>query len=260
LIFTSPYRPDHKILKMEITDSLFIIASPVKAGQALKISEEEATHILNSRRLRQGETIFLTNGAGLCARGEITIADSRQHKLWVDIEEVHEFVVPRPRLVVASALPKGDRQAVLLNMATQLGMNEFIPLDCDHSVVRFQDKMAVRWRRLVAEACKQSRNCHFPVISPGRSLATLVAGIPDKIRLVVGDSRGQSIPQIGENLQTDIEALVLVVGPEGGFSDRETMLLNQQNSLKLRLSNQVLRTETAAISMIAAINQAIWSN
>ena len=245
---------------MEITDSLFITASPVKAGLELEISGEEAIHILNSRRLRRGDTIFLTNGTGLCARGEIASADSSQHKLWVKIEEVHEYSVARPRLIVASALPKGERQAVLLNMATQLGMNEFIPLDCDHSVVRFHDKMAVRWRRLVAEACKQSRNCHFPVIRPGCSLATLVAGISDKTRLVVGDSRGQSMHQLGEKLQTDIEALVLVVGPEGGFSDKETMLLIQQNSLKLRISNHILRTETAAISMIAAMNQAIWSN
>jgi 16S rRNA (uracil1498-N3)-methyltransferase len=66
--------------------------------------------------------------------------------------------------------------------------------------------------------------------------------------------------RLGEKLQTDIEALVLVVGPEGGFSDNETMLLDQQNSLKLRISNHILRTETAAISMIAAMNQAIWSN
>ncbi len=144
---------------MEITDSLFVIDTPMEVGEELDISGEEASHILQARRIRTGQVIFVTNGAGLCARATIRCADSRQRYLRVKIDEIEHYPVPSPRLVLASALPKGERQAILLNMATQLGMNEFIPLDCDHSVVSFQEKMSIRWHRLVTEACKQSRNC-----------------------------------------------------------------------------------------------------
>jgi 16S rRNA (uracil1498-N3)-methyltransferase len=244
---------------MEITDSLFVIDTPMEVGEELDISGEEASHILQARRIRTGQVIFVTNGAGYCARVTIRCADSGQRYLRVKIDEVEHYPVSSPRLVLATALPKGERQAILLNMATQLGMNEFIPLDCDHSVVRFREKMTIRWHRLVTEACKQSRNCNFPVIRSGCSLDALITAVPEKVQFVVGDSHGESVEQISLNGSGDIEAFVLVVGPEGGFSERETMLLDQQNSLKLRLSNHILRTETAAVSMIAAVNQAIWS-
>ena len=248
---------------MEITDSLFLLRSLASAGDQVRIEGDEARHILQSRRLTRGDSVFLTDGKGYCGRGEIIEIGARNRFLTVLISEAVNQKKPFPNLLLASALPKGDRQSILLNMATQMGINGFIPLDCDFSVVKFQPKMRERWQRLINTACKQCRQCYFPVMMDSHSLEDLISNQKEGDVFVVGDLNGKSLNQLKLSFGPDVSRIIMIVGPEGGFSDRENQLIENQNSLKspvfkLRLSNQILRTETAAISLVGAVNQGIW--
>ena len=250
---------------MEITDSLFLLDSAVAGGGRVRIEGDEARHILQSRRMAQGDTVFLTDGQGFCARAEIVEIGPKNRYLNVSIAETDNQKKSTPVIILASALPKGDRQSVLLNMSTQMGMDGFIPLDCDFSAVKYQPKMKERWQRLINTACKQCRQCHFPIIMQPQSLEDLFNDQQKGDVFVVGDSNGKSLNQLIPAFGPDVSRIIMVVGPEGGFSDRENQIIENQNSLKLpvlklRLSNRILRTETAAISLAGAVNQGIWIN
>ena len=250
---------------MEITDSLFLLDSLVAVGDKVQIEGDEARHILQSRRLTLGDAVFLTDGQGCCARAEVVEIGARNRYLNVSILETGNQKKSFPDIVLASALPKGDKQSILLNMATQMGIDGFIPLDCDFSAVKFQPKMKERWQRLISTACKQCRQCYFPVIMDAHSLEDLIDNQKEGDIFVVGDLNGKSLDQLKLSFGRDVSRIIMIVGPEGGFSNRENMIIENQNSLKssvfkLRLSNRILRTETAAISLVGAVNQGIWIN
>ena len=248
---------------MEITDSLFLLDFVVAVGDRVRIEGDEARHVLQSRRMSPGDSVFLTDGQGLCARAEIEETGPKNRYLDVSIAQTDHKQKPVPGIILASALPKGDRQSVLLNMATQMGMDGFIPLDCDFSAVKYQPKMKQRWQRLINTACKQCRQCHFPIIMESQSLEGLISGQKEGDVFVVGDSNGKSLDPLNPSFGSAVSRIIMVVGPEGGFSDREKLIIKNQNSLKspvlkLKLSNRILRTETAAIALAGAVSQGIW--
>ena len=143
----------------------------------------------------------------------------------------------------------------MLSMATQLGMNSFIPLLCDYSVTRYDEKMHDRWQRIILSASKQCRQCYFPEIQSGRGLSEIIFQQGEDTVLIVGDHQGQSAIPLFSRIEPNTKQVVFLIGPEGGFSDEELALMESQNVLKLRLSSQILRTEAAAVSMLSVINQ-----
>ena len=255
-------------MSMIITDSLFFLDSTVQKGEIGEIQGDEARHALQSRRMIKGDTLFVTNGKGYCGQGIIEEIGPGKKSLSLRICDVEQISESKPEIILASALPKGDRQSVLINMATQLGMNRFIPLECDFSSVKFVPKMKERWQRQIVTACKQSRRCHFPDVLEPESVESLIETADTKNTLIItADDKGHAISGLRAVMNDGVEKLILVVGPEGGFSEREKQLFGSiglfdesqdgQLGLQLRLSNHILRTETAAISLIAAVNQGI---
>ena len=228
--------------------------SKLDVGDHINIDGEEAGHILQSRRLSVGDSLMLTNGQGFCARAAISSVDKKKKVLQVLIDTVEYVARPKVSVALASAIAKGERQSVLINMATQLGMNQFIPLHCDHSVTQASSNAVKRWQRIAMSACKQSRQFHFPEILTALSLDQLIDQYASEWTLVVADMGGGSIDQLKRPLNQSA-GLLLVVGPEGGLSEREQKLLQSSKVLKLSLASPVLRTETACVAMLAAVNQ-----
>ena len=166
-----------------ISPPMFYADAMINTGDTIEILGEEAGHILQSRRYRPGDEIILTNGRGIRAQGIIESARGNS-KLTVTINQSTELPLPATRKILASALPKGDRQGIMLGMAAQLGMNAFIPLICEHSVVKYKPAMAERWRRIITAACKQSRQCHFPEILGSSSVDHLVGKQVEGLSLI----------------------------------------------------------------------------
>ena len=234
---------------------MFYLDSDLNPGENKHIPGAESGHILQSRRLRCGDQLLLTNGQGVRATAAVLSIRKKRDGLTVRIESSVLEERPVVRKTLAAAIPKGERQSVLLGMATQLGMSAYIPLICEYSVVKYQQKMKDRWRRIVTGACKQCRQCHFPVIEDARSIRSVLDSSPPDTLIVIGDLEGKSMETANAEITPGIREVRMLVGPEGGFSETERQLMSRRNALKLRLSNQVLRTETAAVSLLAAVNQ-----
>ena len=208
----------------------------------VQLSTNEASHASKSRRLGLGQAVNLLNGKGLVGQGHIAELENRS----VSVKLSSITLQPRRQSIsIATAIPKGDRQKVMVDMLTQLGVSEIIPLTCEHSITRFKPNMHDKWRRLAVESCKQSQNPWLPEIDEAISVADLVKVA--KQRLVFADAEGNQLREQAN----EVEKLIVMIGPEGGFSLAETQLFHDNGIKSVTLACHILRTETAAICAAA---------
>ncbi|MCR4301047.1 MAG: 16S rRNA (uracil(1498)-N(3))-methyltransferase [Sulfuricaulis sp.] len=235
-----------------MTEPLFYAARLADPGAIMVIAGDEARHAAASRRLKSGDTLWLFDGNGSLARTILLKAGGRRHGLEVRIEDRRTEPAPRPERHLACALPKGDRQSVLLDMATQLGVTRFTPLECERSVVKAGGNSPGRWRKICLEACKQSRRFYLPVIeSPTTVQDVTTKAIARGSRVWVAHPGEESVTVIDAVNHTPGD-VTLLIGPEGGFTHEEIGLAVGYGAGVLRLGNSILRIETAAVALIAA--------
>jgi len=223
------------------TDWFFMSTIP-DVGSIAELDEAEARHALGSRRLLEGETITLFDGQGLSATAKLTAVSKRSASAEILSREMDER--PAHTITLASALPKGDRQAVMLNMAAQLGVQRIVPLQCERAVAKVSKGFTARTQRIIIEACKQSRQAFFPVIEDARTPAEIAQHQSEQV--LIADVTGEAIA--GVHIAA---AVTLMVGPEGGFTEREVASVREQGGTLVSLGESILRTETAAVAMCA---------
>lgn len=228
---------------------LFYLPALHEGDTTIVLDGEEARHAAAVRRIRVGEEVAVTNGQGLLASGKVTSVENKPPSLELSVEQISE--VAKPRLVhLASAMPKGDRQRVLLEMATQVGIGEFTPLLCERSVSKENEKAQERWQRICVEAMKQSRRTWLPRVNPSLGLKAFLDSLPGDTVLVCATASGDDVHGLGK-IEPDHD-IAIVVGPEGGFTNDELAMVRQRGALEFSLGQGVLRTETAAV-VIAAL-------
>jgi 16S rRNA (uracil1498-N3)-methyltransferase len=233
-----------------ISESMFYCPGLSPGADAATVDGEEARHILTSRRLTVGDAIWIFDGRGTVARATIVAKEGRTPTLRVDVHEREFIPLARPHIELACALPKGDRQAVLLDMATQLGMTGFRPLLCERSVARPSPQATRRWQRICIEACKQSRRPHIPVIHAALTPAQAVALAGSDFAVWAADQKGTPLPA---RPLPETEQLLIMVGPEGGFTDAEMTSIAESEAQLISLGTGVLRVETAAIALLSHV-------
>lgn len=226
-----------------MSEPLFYCASLPAPGATFELAPEEARHATAARRLVVGDELAVFDGVGGYGRARICELPRRGPPR---LELLAAEIQPPParRVWLASALPKGDRQAAMLDMATQLGMTDFVPLVCARSVAAPGEGARVRWRRIVLEACKQSRRYYLPSLHSPSTPAQLPSQIAAP--LLVAHPGGKSVTPL--IFAGDIG---VAIGPEGGFTDAEVTGLLAGGARKIGLGDGVLRIETAAIAALA---------
>lgn len=212
----------------------------------VELDPAEAAHAVKARRLKAGQKVRLFDGNGLQALGELSAINRRSAS--VMIAEFKRAEIVRRRLSIAVAIPKGDRQKVMLDMLTQLGVTEIIPLICEYSVSKVSNNTYDKWQRVVIEAAKQSQNPFLPIIGPERSLDELLTTTATPVLFANADG------QVLSKLNSEYNNVLVLVGPEGGFSEREFDLFRQMNISSIALGGHILRTEVAAIAVAAQFN------
>ena len=220
-------------------------------GGVLQLPPAEGEHAVRARRLRQGDSLTLFDGRGGVAAAEIIEVLPKPLTVMAEIREVQFERQAPSELHLVAALPKGDRQGVMLDMATQLGMNAFTPLTCERSVSQWSARAIERWERTVIEACKQSHRAWLPTIHPGVALSGWLDGRGQDEQILLADLDGQSIRSIPEWPDRQPKTVYLLVGPEGGFSEDERERIAQARCTKISLGKGVLRIETAALALTA---------
>lgn len=236
-------------MRYRITEPMFYCPGLSQGADLTTVDGEEAHHILAARRLAVGDAIWIFDGRGTVGQATIIATGGRPHTLRVHVHEREFIPLARPHVELACALPKGDRQAVLLDMATQLGITGFRPLLCEHSIARPSPQAARRWQRICIEACKQSRRPHVPAIRAPSTPAQAAALVDSECTIWVADATGTPLP--ARSPPHSMQQLLLMIGPEGGFTDAEITSIADSGGKVLSLGVGVLRVETAAIALLA---------
>lgn len=224
----------------------FYYDAELQSGMSVTLADEEARHAAGSRRLEIGDALTVFDGRGTVAEGVVAEIGNRGREVLLTISGTRTVALPVLRVHLASALPKGDRLAVMLDMATQLGMNSFTPLDCERSVVKVGDNAERRWRRILIEACKQSRQPHLPEVRSAVSPVLFAKQCEGEVWIAHPDGdRPATLPPPAEG------SLTILIGPEGGFTDVEVEAVSACGARKVSLGTGILRTESAAVAMLA---------
>ncbi len=213
--------------------------------ESVLLSEDESRHAIKVRRLELGTIVRLFDGAGVVAKARLDQLDKKRALAQLIDKQTHSRSAPLIR--VASAVPKGDRQRVLIDMLSQLGVDEFTPLMCDRSVVKVPAKASDKWSRYSIEACKQSQNPFLLQINAPETVGQVLNRPSSCIYL---DQGGNDLDL--QCVQSS-DSLTLLIGPEGGFSDQELQLLKIEASQSVAISPHILRTEAAAVSAAAIL-------
>lgn len=239
---------------------LFLHETLVREDRMINLDADEAAHATRSRRLDEGDRILVTNGAGLLGEGTVSAIGRKPLSVMVSLISVVETPVTKPAITLATALPKGERLHTLLDMATQLGVSAFQPLECARSVVRYQPKMRDRWYRVIVSAAKQCRQTRLPALLEPVTPERLVAKRQGDSLLVYGDAGSESLCHGARGIMRPPGNLVLIVGPEGGFDNDELTMLDQcAGALGVSCGPLVLRTETAGVALLSIANQWLTS-
>lgn len=211
----------------------------------VELDSEQAHHALKVLRLGEGDAVELFDGQGRVAGGRI---DSARGGLAVRIREIRQTVVPKPGIDLAAAIPKGPRADEMVQLLSQLGVNRLICLRSERAVVEPSPGRLERFDRIALESAKQCRRAHLLQIAPPADLAAVLACDYD-LRLIA-QVGADPIDHLAAQLRRTGRVLI-VVGPEGGFTDAELKLARQKGALGWCLGPNVLRIECAAAAAVA---------
>jgi len=231
-----------------MAERFHVTAAPT-AGRAL-LQGDEARHLAKVLRGRVGDEVTLFDGRGREWPARITAIDRDRVAL-----ETGEPRPPDPpparRVVIAVALPKGDRQKWMVEKLTELGATALMPLETTRGVAEATAGARARLERVVIEACKQcGRNTLLEIAEP-QPLDRLLAAFPAATQRLVAHPGGAPLDADGMLAPTaDVLALV---GPEGGFTDAELAAAAAAGATRIGLGPHVLRVETAAIALAARL-------
>ncbi len=226
----------------------------LEVGAEVLLPPQAGEHLARVLRLECGHPIILFNGNGQEFRAEISQLAKRAVSARVlELGDAKDRESPL-ELTLAQGVARGEKMDLVLQKATELGVNRIVPLITHRTEVKLDPERTARrmahWHAVIAGACEQSGRVRIPTLdSPlriGAWAASLAEG--DTLRLAL-DPQGKVSPRSLAAFQS----AVLVVGPEGGLSDQDLNLLDQAGFIGLRLGPRILRTETAGLAAITAM-------
>jgi 16S rRNA (uracil1498-N3)-methyltransferase len=225
----------------------------VTVGDTVELDGDEARHAVVVRRIRVGEQVMLSDGAGTTVTG--TVTETGRTALTLTAERVDAVPVASPRLVVVQAIAKGDRGELAVEMLTEVGVDVIVPWAASRSVAVWRGERAAKslakWRSTAREAAKQSRRAWFPTVAEPVDTQGVADLLRDSAMPVVLHEAGRS-PLAGLDVPAAGD-IVIVVGPEGGISDEELAVFSEAGARPLRLGSSVLRTSTAGVAAASAV-------
>ncbi|MGZ8385931.1 MAG: 16S rRNA (uracil(1498)-N(3))-methyltransferase [Nitrospira sp.] len=225
--------------------------------QTISVTGDVLVHLRDSLRITVGETLWLNNGQGAKCRVAITEVSKRAVTARI-LETIQEPPRETPRLILGQSLLKGEKMDWVIQKATELGVSEIVPIESQHSVVQLKadrvDHQLARWQRIALEAAQQSEQWRIPTIATPDSLSALLTSwATGMLTLMLVERRdGKSLQTV--TLPQDATGSILVlIGPEGGWSQEEAQIAEQGGSRLITCGQHILRSETAAIAAISIL-------
>jgi 16S rRNA (uracil1498-N3)-methyltransferase len=220
-------------------------------------------HMARVLRLKIGTRVLLSDGVG---RRHVGIIDSiGKENLVIRLEEstLEQERHHGPLITLYQGLPKGSKMEFILQKCTELGVDSLVPFVAGRSIAQLpQDRGTERlgrWRRIVAEAARQSNRPSIPELSPVMDFSELLASADQTVKLLLWEEeRTNRLKSVLGSLPLP-ETVAVMVGPEGGLSKDEVTAAIQAGFIPVTLGSRILRTETAGIALLAVL-QFFWGD
>ncbi|WP_102143885.1 16S rRNA (uracil(1498)-N(3))-methyltransferase [Mycobacterium hubeiense] len=238
--------------------AMFYVDALPEVGDVAVVDGDEGFHAANVRRIRPGEQIDLSDGAGALAH--CVVEDVGKGRLTARLLERWQVAPATPSVTVVQALPKSDRSELAIELATEAGADAFVAWQASRCVARWEGSARVekglrRWRAVARSAARQSRRPYIPAVSGVVTTGELVRRVSDEVAadgVVLALHEAATEPFAKVSL-SHTDSVMLIVGPEGGISDEEIDALAGAGAVPVRLGPTVLRTSTAAAVALGAL-------
>ena len=230
------------------------VALPLAVDTELALPAQASEHVSRVLRLTAGNPLTLFNGDGSDYPATIQAIGKREVVVRVDAR--HELANESPLpLTLAQGVARGEKMDLIVQKATELGVARIVPLLTERSEVKLDatraEKRLAHWRAVAASACEQSGRARLPEIIQTLSLPLWLDSLckDDALRLALLPEATCS----SRELRFTSAGGLLVVGPEGGLGERDIGALTAADFKGLRLGPRILRTETAGLAALAAL-------
>jgi len=232
----------------------------LRSGHEVLLPDQAGEHVARVLRLERGHPLILFNGNG--REYDATLASLARRAVTAEVGAGRDVDREAPlQLTLAQGIARGEKMDWILQKATELGVTRIVPIVTERTEVKLDEERAERrlahWHSVIAGACEQSGRTRLPTIEPPQRLDRWLGALGDAAAL-----RLALLPD-GETVLRQLPAMddgaILAVGPEGGFSDNDIALFTQTGFRGLRLGPRILRTETAGIAALAAL-QALFGD
>jgi 16S rRNA (uracil1498-N3)-methyltransferase len=237
--------------------SRLYVNSLLSVGENLRLDEESAHYLRTVLRLKKGFQLTVFNGDGQEYAAQVELAS--REGVWLAIGAGHFRDTESPLFThLGLGISRGERMDFALQKAVELGVSRITPLLTEHCVVRLdEDKKGPRlhhWQRIIRSACEQSGRNRLPSIDAPLKLEDWLEQ-PSGLRLFLDPEATSSLDSL---LPAD-RRVTLLSGPEGGFAKHERDWARQAGFMPIRLGPRILRTETAVLAALAAV-QTLWGD
>ena len=229
---------------------VFVRPDAVDANR-VRFDAAEAHHLRRVLRLRPGAVVEATDGAGGLYTIRLVTLDGAGG--WGAIEARAEPTRESPcSITLAQAILKGDRMSWLVQKATELGVSRIVPMETERVVARVADEgvaRQTRWARIAREAVKQCGRVIVPGIDPPRAFPEVLAEVASHdVAWVCWEGGGQTLVEAAAGTAS---RLLLLIGPEGGFTADEVAAAESAGARRVSLGPRILRAESAGLTAVA---------
>ena len=224
----------------------------INQNSLITLDDNAFNHLIRVLRMKTGESITLFDGSNqitpavihevnkktVIVKTENSVLDNRESPLNIHLGQV---------------ISRGDKMEFTIQKSVELGVNTITPLLSERCGVKLDqerlEKKVQQWQKIVISACEQCGRNIIPSINPVMKLETWCANLTDSLKLNLHPKAEQGINQ----LPNDNKNISLLIGPEGGLSNEEISMTHQYQFTDILLGPRVLRTETAALTAITAL-------
>lgn len=225
----------------------------IPTNQICKLEKNASHHLLNVLRLESGVSVTLFNGDGSDYHGKLIDTNKPHCQIMIDKKTINHCRSPAT-ISLIQCIAKGDRMDQVVQKSTELGIDKLYPVYSRYCNVKLDHKRANRklehWKQISIHACEQCGRAVLPVIAALDSLEkTLTQLDATAIKLIANPTASKNISQ----LDTSTTEFIILVGPEGGFSQNELELARLSGFEDIGIGPRILRTETAPLAIISIL-------
>lgn len=225
----------------------------VEPNDIVKISEEDAHHIINVMRYKKGDILKISNGKNLESIVVIEDIDYRSLIVTSRVVVIDKKKDIMPKITLFQGVPKGSKIDFILQKNTEIGVVEFVPMITERTIVKLSakkmKKRIIRWEKIVKEAAKQCMRLDIPEVKQSMNFNEVVNCFKDYDLILMPweQEKKISVKDITRSFESKITNIAVLIGPEGGFSVDEVETAKKSGAVPVTLGPRILRTETAGI-------------